>query len=92
MATFKNRFKELRTEKGLGQREIGEFLGYSESTISLYESGQREPKKIIDLIKIADYFEVTLDYLSGRINDKNSYVIKDGESEFEVNKTIYWKK
>jgi len=86
MATFKDRFKELRTEKGLGQKQIGNLLGYSESTISLYESGSREPKKILDLIKIADYFDVTLDYLLGRTNEKNFYLVKDGTFEFEVNK------
>lgn len=86
MATFNERLNYLRLEKNLSQKELGNILGYSESTISLYESGQREPKKLLDLIKIADYFDITLDYLLGRSDDKNSYIVKSGNFEFEVDR------
>jgi transcriptional regulator with XRE-family HTH domain len=93
MATFKDRFKELRKEKDLTQKGIGDILGYSESNISLYESGGREPKTIEDLIKIADFFEVSLDYLMGRTNDRNILLINDevngDKIEIGVDKRIY---
>lgn len=71
MANFNDRFKELRKEKDLSQKELGDILGYSESTISLYESGKREPKNAGDLIKIANFFDVSVDYLLGKIDVKN---------------------
>ena len=86
MSTFKERIRELRLETGLGQKELGKLLGYSESTLSLYETGLREPKRIVDLIRIADYFNVTLDYLLGRSNDKSSFAVKDGEFKSQLDK------
>jgi transcriptional regulator with XRE-family HTH domain len=74
MADFKDRFKELRQEKKLSQKEVGLNLGYCESTISLYEAGEREPKKITDLKRIADYFNVSLDYLIGRTDNKTVFL------------------
>lgn len=71
MATFKDRLKQLRLEKNLTLKEIGTVLGLSESSMSLYESGKREPKTTTDFIKIADCFGVTLDYLIGRTDDAN---------------------
>lgn len=85
MSTFKDRFKELRMEQGLSQKELGTLLGYSESTISLYESGLREPKKAQDLVKIADYFDVTLDYLLGRIDEKQCYWVSSDKFNFKIN-------
>lgn len=93
MANFKDRFKELRKEKGLAQKEIGDILGYSESTISLYESGRREPKNTEDFIKIADFFDVTLDYLLGRADNPEGIIsaadIEGQHYQFELDKTIF---
>ena len=59
------KLKELRKEHKLSMKELGKILGLSESTISLYEAGKREPD-IKTLIKMADYFDVSVDILLGR--------------------------
>ena len=58
------RLRELRTNVGLSMKEFGSIIGLAESTISLYETGKREPD-FNTLAKIANYFNVTIDYLLG---------------------------
>lgn len=62
---FINNLKSLRTNKGLKQEELAKILGLSRSTITKYETGEREPDFEI-LEKIADYFNVSTDFLLGR--------------------------
>ena len=64
------RLKELRESKGLTQKEVAEIIGYSEISYARYEKGEREPD-ITTLCKLAEYFNVTVDYLIGRDNLKN---------------------
>lgn len=59
------RIKELRKAKNISQLKMAMDLNTNQNTISRYENGEREPS-ISDLIKIADYFGVSLDYLVGR--------------------------
>ena len=59
------RLKELRKNKGLSQLRLATELNTTQNTISRYETGEREPG-ISELIKIADYFNVSVDYLIGR--------------------------
>ena len=65
MGNFQNIFKRLRTSSGLTQAEIAEKLGISRSTIGMYETGAREPD-FETLEKIADFFNVDIDFLLGR--------------------------
>ena len=67
MATFSDRLKALRARKGKSQRALAEDLNLSKSAISMYESGTREPDHETTE-KIADYFNVDVDYLLGRSN------------------------
>lgn len=62
--------KNLRLEKEINQSELGEIIGISPSTVGMYERDQRFPDKDI-LSKIADYFEVSVDYLLGRTDERN---------------------
>ncbi|WMM24089.1 helix-turn-helix transcriptional regulator [Tissierella sp. MB52-C2] len=73
-----NRIKELRTELDLTQEEFGKIFGIVKSTVSLYESGKSTPD---DEIKkaIAEYFNVSLDYLMGASNVRNPY--KDNKEQ-----------
>lgn len=64
MKTLKN----LRIEKGLSLKELGYTIGVAESTISLYENNKRQPD-FETLIRIADFFGVTIDYLLGRTDE-----------------------
>lgn len=50
-------------------KHLGEIIGVSESAVSQYENGKRQPDQTI-LIKIADYFNVSTDYLLGRSDTK----------------------
>lgn len=60
-----NKIRELRKSKKLSMKELGEAIGgYAESTISLYENNKRQPDQET-LIKIADFFGVSIDYLLG---------------------------
>jgi transcriptional regulator with XRE-family HTH domain len=64
---FRFRLKELREENNISRSDLAEILGVSTQTIANYENGHREPNFDI-LLKIADYFNVTVDYLIGRSN------------------------
>ena len=58
------RLRELRKKKGISQLRLATDLNTTQNTISRYETGEREPG-IDELIKIADYFNVSVDYLIG---------------------------
>lgn len=59
---FGKRLKELRNEKGLSQRKLGEIFNVCNQTISFWESGSREPD-LDTLLAIAHYFDISLEYL-----------------------------
>lgn len=64
---FSERLVELRNDRDIKQKDIAALLNASASTPSHYELGIHAPD-INALIKLADYFDVTLDYLVGRSN------------------------
>jgi transcriptional regulator with XRE-family HTH domain len=61
---LKDRLKELRLHKSLSQVALAEQLGVSKSLIGAYETGDRKPSYEM-LTKLADYFRVSADYLTG---------------------------
>ena len=62
------RLREIRKARGISQLKLALDLNTNQNTISRYETGEREPG-IVELIKIADYFNVSLDYLLERTDD-----------------------
>ncbi|MDS1004755.1 helix-turn-helix transcriptional regulator [Clostridium sporogenes] len=66
---FGDRLKELREEKEMTQEELGKLLNVSRQTVSGYEAGAIEPS-ISNLVKLADIFNVSLDYLLGRTKER----------------------
>ncbi|ERM18973.1 XRE family transcriptional regulator [Brevibacillus laterosporus PE36] len=68
---FKKRLKELRAEKMITQEELAKALDIPESTIRRLESSDSLPRHE-RLEKIADFFNVSVDYLLGRDNDKTN--------------------
>ena len=64
------RLKELREEKGLTQKQAAKYLSMQQQTYQRYERGRREPR-IDMLIKLADYFDVSVDYLVGHEKTPN---------------------
>ena len=62
------RLRELRESKRMSQQRLAMELNMSQNTISRYETGAHEPG-ITELIKIADYFKVSIDYLLERTDN-----------------------
>jgi len=71
VADFETRLKSLRKEKNLNQSEVAEELGIARTTYANYEQGKRFPGKE-NLIAIAEYFGVSIDYLLGETDEKQS--------------------
>ena len=65
-----NRLKFLREEKGLFQSDIAKILGVSVAAVGFYENEKRDmsPETII---KLAEYFNVSTDYLLGKTDIRN---------------------
>lgn len=77
MAEFKDRLKELRKSRDLSQAELAEKIGVSVGLIGMYENGQRNPSKE-KMEVIADFFNVSLDYITGK--DQGSVYYFDPET------------
>lgn len=76
-----NRIKELREDKDLRQSDLAKFTGIDQRTISNYETGKSRPDSYA-LIKLADFFQVSIDYLVGRTNE-NFYKNEDKKRAIE---------
>jgi len=85
MNNFSDRLKELRKEKNLTLRDLANKIGTTKSTLSRYETNDGMPKQDI-LEDLADYFEVTTDYLLGRTNQK--YFKQDETIAFHTDKKL----
>jgi transcriptional regulator with XRE-family HTH domain len=72
------RIKEIRHRNNLTQTEFGAMFNVKDSTVSLYENNKRAPDYNL-LVKIADKFNVTTDWLLGRV-DETDLVIHEGDS------------
>lgn len=70
---FEVRFKKLRKQFGLSQMELAAELHVSKALIGMYESGKRMPSRET-MEMIADYFNVTIDYLTGRETGSIYYI------------------
>ena len=69
---FGSVLKRLRMQNDLTQKQLADVLGISESTVGMYERGHREPA--FELLEtIADYFNVDMDYLTGRTDVERKY-------------------
>lgn len=65
MKVFFKRLKHLRQKEGLTQQQIADLVHVNRVTYTNWESGAREPN-FQTLLKLADFFEVSLDWLFGR--------------------------
>ena len=91
MATFGERLRELRNERGLKQAEVGAIVGVSFNTISKWETGEREPdtknkkgEENFDpnevYYTLAQFFDVPMLYLIGVSDDRTWHVLSDEEA------------
>lgn len=87
---FASKLKELRKAKGITQEIFADEFNISRGTIAMWETGKREPAHET-LLKLADYFNVSVDYLLGREEEpefinfrlpwKNSIVVFDNSGD-----------
>jgi transcriptional regulator with XRE-family HTH domain len=92
MASFGEMLEELRQDRHLSQRELGDKIHVTPGTISNYENGVHLPdvEKLVDL---ADFFGVTVDYLLGRCRTNFSperwdQLLLEGQTAGDVVSTI----
>ena len=62
------RLKEIRKSRRISQLKLAFDLNTNQNTISRYETGEREPG-IAELISLADYFNISVDYLLERTDN-----------------------
>lgn len=68
MSVFSERLIELRKEENLSQKEVAKEIGVAVRAYQHYEYGEREPQ-LSTLVRIADFYDVSLDYLAGRSDE-----------------------
>ena len=73
---FPQRLKELREGLKLTQAELAKRVQMSPGAIGNYESGARTPR-LDDLEMLADYFNVPMDYLVGRTNERPKFTLEE---------------
>lgn len=64
-----NRIRDLLEDQDLNQTQVAKMLGMSQTGYSKYETGENDIPTII-LIKLADFYEVSVDYLLNRTDNK----------------------
>lgn len=75
---FPDILKDLRKRENLNQSELAGAIGVSRSTIGMYESGKREPD-FETMEAIADYFNVSMDYLHGKPEQQQTHAADSDE-------------
>lgn len=68
MSNFAERIRELRCQHSMTQQALGDIIGVKRDSISVYEAGRHYPE-VRNLIILADYFGVSIDYLVGRTDN-----------------------
>ena len=81
--TFSEMSRYLRKEKGLSQVELAKALNVSKACISMIEIGKNEPTAIT-LIKYADFFDCSIDYLLGREDDFGNVTVQGTAPQFSA--------
>ena len=80
VSMFSKRLRILRENIDINQEKLGKILGLSTSTIGMYEQGRRQPDNET-LLKLSDFFDVSVDYLLGKTEIKNYNKPYDSELE-----------
>ncbi|WP_458407210.1 helix-turn-helix domain-containing protein [Anaerotignum sp.] len=81
MSRFPERLRQLRKSGNISQQKLGTYLNYGYTAIANYESGRNEPS-FDTLMKIAIFFDVTVDYLLGLSDEPiimNTLSISEGQ-------------
>lgn len=86
-ALIKERLKKLREEKGIFQKDLAEQLHITRATIATYETGKSLPSLDV-VIKYANFFDCSTDYILGRTDERNLKLTKGDEIEIVHNKDM----
>ena len=78
MQILAKRLKELRESRRMYQREIAGYLGLSPRGYQDYETNKND-LKLKTLIAVADYYQVSIDYLVGRTDDPGFHTSEAGD-------------
>lgn len=85
MKNFSDRLKSLRKEKDLTGEQLGKIFNVTKTAVSYWESGKNFPGE--DMVKkIAEYFEVSTDFLLGKSDIRNPYITEGIEVREEQEK------
>ena len=84
---FARILQDLREDRDISRKDLAMVLNISVSTLGMYEQGRREPN-IDMLIKIANYFDVSIDFLVGRSfkNENNEMLTEALHLKNQINK------
>ena len=84
---FARILQDLREDRDITRKDLATTLNISVSTLGMYEQGRREPN-IDMLIKMADYFDVSIDFLVGRSfkNENNELLVEALHLKNEIDK------
>ena len=83
MLIYGQRIRELREERGISMMTLAKAIGVSDTAVCKWENQDSEPK-LSYIIKLAEYFNCSADYLIGRSDDFGAYIQPnrlDGEEE-----------
>lgn len=80
---YGKRLKELREERGISMMALAKAIGVSDTAVCKWENQDSEPK-LSYIIKLADYFNCTADFLIGRSDDLGGYI---EQSQLSSNET-----
>lgn len=68
------RIRSLREDHDMNQTQVAKMLGMSQTGYSKYETGENDVPTGI-LIKLANFYDTSIDYLLGRTNEKPAYLL-----------------
>lgn len=78
-----NRIKDLREDADMKQAELAKIINVTQATLSDYEVEKTEPKKDV-WIKLAEFFNVSVDYLMGKTNNPSTDNFTEGMEEEDI--------
>ena len=82
MAYYK-RIRDLREDNDKTQQQVAEYLGTTAQYYGKYEKGERE-LPFSRAIELAEFYDISLDYLAGRVSDINGLPKKDERNLLEL--------
>ncbi len=88
--TFGEKIKELRKQKNLSRSDVAKMLGVTYWALAKYELGERSPDHAL-LVKFANFFDVSIDYLLGNTDIRNPIkeLVQESVTGYDENYLLY---